>query len=118
MLSEKVLRIMAKHEIPVRPDMTEKQAWDAVYGKTKKPVKPRSAVSICFTGFTATTGQSLKDIAVERGWVVNASVAKSTTHLCCGDNAGPKKVETARNQGVKIITQEQFEHMMETGEII
>lgn len=118
MLSEKVLRIMAKHEIPVLPDMSERQAWDAVYLRTKKAAKPRSAVSICFTGFTAAAGQSLKDIAVERGWTINSSVAKSTTHLCCGENAGPKKVETARSQGVKIISREQFEHMMETGEIL
>jgi BRCT domain type II-containing protein len=118
MLSQKVLMIMAKHEIAVIPGMSEKQAWDAVYYKTKKSVKPRSAVSICFTGFTAEIGKTLKDTAIDRGWSVNVSVAKSTTHLCCGENAGPKKIETARSQGVKIISREDFEHMMETGEIL
>lgn len=105
MLSEKVLMIMAKHEIAVIPGMSEKQAWDAVYYKTKKAVKPRSAVSICFTGFTAEIGKTLKDTAVNRGWSVNASVAKSTTHLCCGENAGPKKLKLRVVKASKLLVE-------------
>lgn len=109
---------MRKHEIDEFPGMSESQAWEAVYAVTKREQKPRSSVSICFTGFTASAAEIMKATATSLGFAVNASVAKSTTHLCCGDNAGPKKVETARKQGVRIITEAEFHHMMESGEIL
>jgi NAD-dependent DNA ligase len=118
MLSEKVTRIMLKNELQIEPDMTEMQAWDAVYAHDKQNRKQRPSVNICFTGFTASTASEMKEMAIANGFGVNASVAKSTTHLCCGSNAGPKKVEAAKARGLKILTYKEFQHMMETGEVL
>jgi NAD-dependent DNA ligase len=113
MLSEKVTRIMLKNELPIEPGMTESQAWNAVYAHDKQSRKQRPSVNICFTGFTASVASEMKERAIANGFEVNSSVAKVTTHLCCGSNAGPKKVEAAKTRGLKILTYEEFQHMME-----
>lgn len=118
MLSDRVLNIMRKHEIPITPGMTDPQAWNAIYALQKKSSKPRSTTNICFTGFVRSEAEDLKSTAASRGWGVNSDVVKSTTHLCCGDNAGAKKVAKAKDQGVRIISLREFEHMMETGEVL
>lgn len=118
MLSEDVKKILIKREIPIRPDMTDREAWNEIYALQKRNAKPRPSVSICFTGFGETRAEEFKGIARDLGFGVNASVVKSTTHLCCGENAGPKKLEKARAQGIKVIDEAQFHHMMETGEIL
>lgn len=118
MLSEKVTRIMLKNDLPIEPGMTETQAWDAVYAHDKRNRKQRPSVNICFTGFTASAASEMKELAITNGFGVNSSVAKATTHLCCGSNAGPKKVEAAKARGLRILTDEEFQRMMETGEIL
>ena len=55
--------------------------------------------------------------AIEAGMQVRDGVAKNLQFLCCGSNAGPKKVESSREKGVLIIVASQFSHMIETGEI-
>lgn len=118
MLSEKVTRIMLKNELPIEPGMTKTQAWKLVYAHDKQNRKQRPSVNICFTGFTASAASEMKKWAIANGFGVNSSVAKATTHLCCGPNAGPKKVEAAKAKGLKIVTYEEFQHMMETGEVL
>lgn len=118
MLSDKVTRIMFKNELPIESDMTEAQAWSAIYAHDKQNRKERPSVYICFTGFTASAASEMKALAITNGFGVNSSVAKMTTHLCCGSNAGPKKVDTAKAKGLKVITYEEFQHMLETGEVL
>lgn len=118
MLSEKLQRIMRKRELPIMAGMTEQQAWKAIAIDGRKKRKPRPAISICFTGFTASQSEEMKDRARSAGFGVNTRIVKSTTHLCCGENAGPKKVSDARVQGVALISYSDFLHMTETGEIL
>jgi NAD-dependent DNA ligase len=118
MLSMKVTRIMIKNELPIEPGMTETQAWNAVYAHDKQNRKQRPSVNICFTGYTASAASEMKEQAITNGFGVNSSVVKATTHLCCGSNAGPKKVKAAKARGLKILTCEEFQHMMETGEVL
>tara|TARA_R110002072_G_scaffold288123_3_gene454205 strand:- start:653 stop:982 length:330 start_codon:yes stop_codon:yes gene_type:complete len=109
---------MIKNELPIEPGMTETQAWNAVYAHDKQNRKQRPSVNICFTGYTASGASEMKERAITNGFGVNSSVVKATTHLCCGPNAGPKKVEAAKARGLKILTCEEFQHMMETGEVL
>ncbi|WP_161555980.1 BRCT domain-containing protein [Mangrovicoccus ximenensis] len=118
MLSEKVIRIMRKKELSIEPGMTETQAWNAVYAHDKQNRKPRPSINICFTGFTASAASKMRELATTNGFGVNSSVVKATTHLCCGSNAGPKKVEAARSRGLKILSYEEFQYMIETGELL
>ena len=78
---------------------------------------PSNKLEICFTGFT----KSQKDILIEQAknadMQVRDGVSKNLSFLCCGINAGPKKIESARDKGVLIIGASQFVHLLETGEI-
>ena len=119
MLSSKVLRVLKKYEITVPPEMAENDAWGLVRHHERKSQKPKAAVSVCFTGFTSSTSEELQQAAESAGFAVNLSVAKSTTHLCCGPlGAGPSKTKKAEEQGVRLLTEDQFRHMLETGEIL
>ncbi|PIJ42612.1 hypothetical protein BOM24_12270 [Tatumella sp. OPLPL6] len=53
----------------------------------------------------------------KNGMVVRNSVTKQLQVLCCGYNAGPTKVMTARIQGVLVMDIDQFNALIETGEI-
>ena len=44
------------------------------------------------------------------------SVTKNLAYLCCGQNAGPKKLEKARAQGVTLLTESDFYNLVGTGE--
>ena len=44
-------------------------------------------------------------------------VQKHLAFLCAGENAGPAKRQKAREQGTVILTREDFEHLLENGEV-
>ena len=48
---------------------------------------------------------------------VRSSVTKQLNFICIGKNAGPKKMEAARKQGVVVLNENQFRVMVETGEL-
>lgn len=80
---------------------------------------PQSAYlpDVCFTGFSKDDKGSLIKLAKEKGLTVRSSVTKQLNFLCIGKNAGPKKMEAARKQGVVVLNENQFRVMVETGEL-
>lgn len=73
---------------------------------------------ILFTGFER--GGSRKELekkAEEGGLHVVKSVTTGLVFLCCGPNAGPRKMEQAREQGVYIVGEPEFHQLLETGEL-
>lgn len=85
---------------------------------SQQQIKERhNKLEICFTGFVKSEKESLIDMAITAGMQVRDGVAKNLNFLCCGSNAGPKKIESSREKGVLIIMASQFTHMLETGEI-
>lgn len=80
-------------------------------------VNKDGAVEICFTGFKKVDKERLAATAEDRGLFVVTTVRKNLEFLCCGYNAGPKKIEKARNQGAFILSEKQFLALMETGEL-
>ncbi|MFQ2251690.1 BRCT domain-containing protein [Aeromonas hydrophila] len=73
---------------------------------------------ICFTGFDSAKKREL--VALAEGatndmFVVRNSVTKTLDILCCGENAGPKKVADAQSKGIHIFDEEQFIKLLETG---
>jgi BRCT domain type II-containing protein len=38
-------------------------------------------------------------------------------YLIAGDNAGPTKLQTARDQGTKVLSKKEFLEFLETGEL-
>ncbi|HAS6054758.1 TPA: hypothetical protein I7122_18665 [Vibrio vulnificus] len=74
-------------------------------------------MDICFTGFSKSDKLVLSELAKLKGMQVRKEVTVHLNILCYGSNAGPKKLEKAMAQGVMILNREQFEKMVETGEV-
>ncbi|MGP2739014.1 hypothetical protein ACTVL4_13415 [Serratia nevei] len=88
------------------------------------PLKvPRSRLSsnngleICFTGFNKDEKDELTNIAQSRNLAVRAGVTAKLSFLCCGPNAGWRKIESANAKGALILSASQFRDFIETGEI-
>jgi hypothetical protein len=72
---------------------------------------------VCFTGFKASEKNALEARADTHGLIVVQSVTRDLKFLVCGSNAGPKKIEQARDRSVYILNATQFELFIETGEL-
>lgn len=81
------------------------------------PIRPEDSLDVCFTGFKVDDKNRLIELSKESGFIVRSSVTKHLNFLCCGYNAGPAKIQKAREQGVIALTEEQFIKLIETGEI-
>jgi len=95
--------------------MSDAEGWSWIYSNAK-PRKEKST-QVCFTGFSADEKSELVALAEEARLEVVGSVTKNLAFLCAGDNAGPSKLEKSREQGVHVLSREQFEHLLETGEL-
>ncbi|MBH3339060.1 hypothetical protein I5L51_08055 [Pseudomonas mendocina] len=78
---------------------------------------PDLRAQILFTGFKAAERADLELLASQHGFRVMKTAGKSITILCIGVNAGPTKVEAARNAGAFIVSAQELCHLIETGEI-
>ncbi|MEY4767957.1 MAG: hypothetical protein RL637_596 [Pseudomonadota bacterium] len=88
--------------------------------KSNKPILKRDANTIdeiCFTGFKSADKQRLTKIAIAANMLVRKEVSTNLKYLCCGYNAGPKKLEIAREKNILTLSESQFINLIETGEI-
>jgi hypothetical protein len=74
-------------------------------------------LQVCFTGFTADQKKVFEEQAITAGLAVVQSVTKNLKFLVCGANAGPKKIEQARDRSIYILSSAQFGLLIETGEL-
>ncbi|MCI5225133.1 MAG: hypothetical protein D3918_00400 [Candidatus Electrothrix sp. AX2] len=91
------------------------QKSQAIHSSSR--ISNTSAPDICFTGFKKADKIKLAELAESEGMVVRGAVTTNLEFLCCGYNAGPKKIEKARHHGVIILSESQFKTMLKTGEI-
>jgi len=116
MAGEKVTRILksrshfAEEEIA---KMTDPQGWAWLYANRPE----RNKTQICFTGFNTTEKKQLIAIAKNSDMHIAKSITKDLDFLCIGNNAGPAKLKKAKDQNVVIVTEKQFNNMIETGEL-
>lgn len=83
-----------------------------------EPRKPRDMrPQVVFTGFPQAVRAELEAASDAAGLNVVKSVTKNLTFLCGGYNAGPLKLEKAREQGVYILDEQQLRWLLETGEL-
>jgi DNA ligase (NAD+) len=74
---------------------------------------PLKGKYICFTGkLDDFTRADLEEMAEEYGFTFMNSVTKSTDILVKGEKPGKTKVDKAFNQGVRIISAEDFLHLL------
>lgn len=118
MPSEKLTRIL-KARSPFSSEqieaLTDAEGWDWVYahaspGKEKLP-------EICFTGFSLMKKAELAERARNVLFRVVVTITKTLSFLCVGENAGPVKVEKAKEHKVTILTRVQFNNLLETCEL-
>lgn len=82
------------------------------------PRAPADArAQVLFTGFKSAVRGYLEGQAEQHGFRVMKTPGKSLAVLCIGPNAGPSKVEKAREAGAFIVTEPEFEHFLQTGEV-
>ncbi|MGR3220241.1 MAG: hypothetical protein ACUZ8H_10550 [Candidatus Anammoxibacter sp.] len=105
---EQRLNYHIEHSPP--PKETRAYTYNRRANESEKP-------EICFTGFKKIDKERLSKDAELAGIFLRDSVTKNLEFLCCGDNAGPKKIEKSRHQGAIILNEKQFIEMLETGEI-
>lgn len=119
MPTEKLTRILLAKS-PFSPEqiaqMTEADGWRWVYKDA--PPREEKQLEVCFTGFSASEKGSLSQLAVDAGFMVVTAVTRNLTLLCIGPNAGPAKLEKAKQQKkTAIVTLEQFKRFMAGGEL-
>ena len=66
---------------------------------------------ICFTGFNFEERENLETEAVIKGLKVTKSVTKLLAYLVIGDLPGESKIEKAQENGVRILTLDEYEKM-------
>ncbi|WP_421497825.1 BRCT domain-containing protein [Flavobacterium columnare] len=116
-LSDKLLRIIrSKTELTEKEieNLTEQKGWEIVYSLTLKKEKLNE---ICFTGFSPSEKKELIQIAENNKFHVAKSVTTNLNFLCCGDNAGPSKMDKAEKQGAIILNKDDFFKLIQTGEL-
>lgn len=64
--------------------------------------------TICFTGFNKNKKSELTNIALSRGYLVSKDVIKGLDYLCCGDNAGPSKINKAKLNNSILLSEVDF----------
>jgi DNA ligase (NAD+) len=117
-LSEKLLRILYAKS-PFTEDeiasLTETDGWAWVYENTGR--SKGKGREVCFTGFSTADRAQLEAFAESVALKPVSSVTKGLFALVAGPNAGPAKLQKARTQGTRVMTQEQFLAFTETGEL-
>lgn len=82
-----------------------------------KEKSKKNGLEICFTGFDKKDKDELTDLAKKNDFLVRAGVTSKLYFLCCGANAGWKKIKEANEKGCFILSKQQFINFIETGEI-
>ena len=97
-------------------ELTDAEAWNLIYSIRSTKAKD-NRLQVCFTGFGASKKVELTNLAQDKKFNVVASVTKKLDFLCGGETAGPKKLEKAIEQGVQILSENEFMNLIETGEV-
>lgn len=119
-ISEKLRRILLSKSDFLERDldqMSDAEGWAWLYEHQSVKKRRLKGPEVCFTGFGNTERQELESIASEHGLHVVTSVTKGLMLLVAGTNAGPAKLQKAREGGIAVFDRVGFEHFLKTGEI-
>ena len=88
------------------------------FGRVEAPTAPQTltGMSIVVTGTLETFSREAAEEAItSRGGKSPGSVSKKTTAVVIGDAPGAAKLTKAEELGVPVLTEQQFETLLETG---
>lgn len=111
MVSEKVRSILISMDAPFTDEemesMSDKLGWAWIYA-TRPPKQVKNLPEVCFTGFGTSRKAELQKFAEERGFKCVTRVTKNLSFLCTGGDPGLTKLREAKDQGVPIISEEEY----------
>lgn len=85
--------------------------------RIQRTAAPDARLQILFTGFSKLDKAAMEVRAMNAGLRVVKESTVGLTFLCCGPNAGWRKIERAREAGSFIMNVEQWEQLLATGEL-
>ncbi|MCC7067964.1 MAG: NAD-dependent DNA ligase LigA [Burkholderiales bacterium] len=93
--------------------LSEDQGWALVYNNSSGTRRLKDARrQVCFTGFGMSEKDELAKLAESAGYRAVTSVTKDLAYLVAGPGAGPSKLEKAVRQSTKILTKDDFLHIL------
>lgn len=104
---------LSESQVEALPDA---EAWRIIYSLETAERKKRP-LQVCITGFGASKKSELAQLASEHGYKVVGSVTKALKYLVAGKNAGPKKLEAAKEGGVEILSEDELRSLCRGGSI-
>ena len=119
MASEKPMMILKSKSDLSEDDivaMSDAEAWELIYSIRATKEKD-NRLQVCFTGFGASKKAELVSMAEDNHLKVVSSVTQHCDSLVGGENAGPKKVDKAKSQGVQLLNEDEFICLLDTGEL-
>jgi NAD-dependent DNA ligase len=117
---KKALSILRKYRDVSESDVAGMSAWEIwqeVEMERREERKMTQVASVCMTGFKAPERAQLEAAARRNNMDVRKSVTNHLTLLVCGPNAGPTKIHDAEAQGTIIVSAQEFEKFLATGEV-
>lgn len=101
------------HSIKPLVDEILAKGFNIVYSKAPDDNTPISGKNIVFTGsMVHGKRDDMKTEALGMGASVQSSVNKKTDFLVCGDKVGQKKMDKASGLGVKVISEDDYIHLI------
>lgn len=74
-----------------------------------------AGTTIVITGNFSISREAMKDLLQSHGAKNTGSVSKNTTYLVVGDKAGPEKLRKAEKLGIRMISEEELNEIIEKG---
>ena len=93
--------------------LSNKKAWQEIYKAETEERERKEELrkpEICFTDLTLKK-EKLETEATSKGLKVRTKVTKLLAYLVIGDIPGEKKIEQAQEQGVRILTIDEYEKL-------
>ena len=94
--------------------LSNTKAWQEIYKAEAEERERKEELrkpEICFTGFNFEEREKLETEATIKGLKVRSRVTKFLAYLVIGDLPGEKKIEQAEEQGVQILTIDEYEKL-------
>ena len=94
--------------------LSNTKAWQEIYKAEAEERERKEELrkpEICFTGFNFEEREKFETEATIKGLKVRSRVTKFLAYLVIGDLPGEKKIEQAEEQGVQILTIDEYEKL-------
>jgi len=94
--------------------LSNNKAWQEIYKAEAEERERKENLrkpEICFTGFNFEEREKLETDATLKGLKVRTRVTTLLAYLVMGDMPGEKKIEQAEEQGVQILTIDEYEKL-------